>query len=357
MKILFLTSGKRVPSARFRVLQYVPYLRARGHRCVVAHSVPPKYDYWPAFGWRVSQFVKRAVRGWHWLRGWLGGYDVIFLERGLFHDDTWSMEAKFRRIAHAMVLDVDDAVFLEHPGKFDAVVRMCDVVIAGNRWIQERVEPLNSSVVVIPTCVDLATYRLKATVALPTQRPVVGWMGTSSNLGNLAIVAPALRNLASRCDFELRVVTEDDAPLASLDLGGVSIQWIRWNASREIEQLHAFDVGIMPLDADREWNRYKCGFKLIQYMAVGTPAVASPVGVNRDLVRHGENGFLADSSVQWESCLETLLRDPELRKRMSVAARRIVEEGYSLDVCLPRLIQALEQAVDRRKFKRLGPER
>jgi glycosyltransferase involved in cell wall biosynthesis len=354
MKVLFLTSGARVPTTRFRVLQYVPYLRALGHRCTVAHSHPQKYDYWPAMGWRPSQWFKRGVRVWHLFRGWIGAYDVIFVERELFNDGTWSMEERFRRIARAMVLDVDDAVFLEHPGKLERIVSMCDVVIAGNRFLKDRIAPHAPNVEVIPTCVDLARYAPK--VASPGgRRVVIGWMGTASNLNNLSVVAPALRSLASRCDFEFQVVTGEDAPLDSLDLGGIPTRFLRWDAGREVEQLHAFDVGIMPLRMDREWDLYKCGTKLIQYMAVGTPGVASPVGVNAEIVRHGENGLLAATSEQWEEHLGRLVQDPELRRRLGEAARRRVEEAYSVQACLPHFIQTLSRAARKEYPTRRAP--
>lgn len=344
MKILFLTSGSRVPSTRFRVLKFLPHLRAEGHQCVVAHSMPEKYDHWPILGWRLSQQLKRIVRFWHLFRARFGRYDVIFIERELFNNNTSDMEERFRRIARRMVLDVDDAIFLENPEKFARIARISDVVIAGNRFLKEHIEPLNPNIVVIPTCVDLLEYVPKASPATPAERIVIGWIGTTGNLNYLRVVAEALRNLATRCDFELRLVSPGDGPLASIDLSGVRVKYIRWDPHREIEHLHGFDLGIMPLRMDQKWDIYKCGFKLIQYMAVGLPAVASPVGVNADIVQQGENGFLATTPEEWEEYLGRLVQDAELRKRLGSAARRRIEEGYSVQVHLPRLIETLKGA-------------
>jgi len=344
MKVLFLTSGAQAPATRFRVLQYVPHLRALGHRCTVAHSVPQKYDYWPALGWRPSQWIKRGVRFWHLARAATGAYDVVFVERELFNDGTWSMEARFRRVARAMVLDVDDAVFLEHPGKLERIAPMCDAVIAGNRFLKDRIAPYQPNVEIIPTCVDMDRYTPRNIAEHGGRRTVIGWMGTASNLNNLGVVAPVLRRLASRYDFELQIVTGKDAPLASLDLGGLSTTVLRWDAQREVEQLHAFDVGMMPLRMDREWDLYKCGTKLIQYMAVGTPGVASPVGVNAEIVRHGENGFLAATAEEWEEHLGKLLQDPELRRRLGEAARRRIAAAYSVQVWLPYFVEVFGRA-------------
>jgi len=222
---------------------------------------------------------------------------------------------------------------------------MCDAVVAGNRFLKEWAEPLHPNVIVIPTCVDLIQYTTRDAATRAGQPPVIGWMGTTGNLNYLRVMAPALCRLASRCDFELRLVAPENTPLASIDLKGVRVTYIPWDRTREVGHLKGFDVGIMPLRMDQPWDIYKCGLKLIQYMAVGTPGVASPVGVNAEIIDHGENGFLATTAEEWEEHLGRLVQDPELRTRMGAAARRRVEEAYSVQVCLPRLIETLERAV------------
>ena len=117
MNLMFLSSGAHVPTARFRVMHLVPHLRVAGHQCTIAHSFPEKYDYFPWLGFRPSQLLKRMVRHWHLLRIKFGRYDAVILERELFHNDTWDMEQKLRRVAKTLVLDVDDGVFLNFPNK------------------------------------------------------------------------------------------------------------------------------------------------------------------------------------------------------------------------------------------------
>ena len=343
MKILFLISGHNAPSSRFRVLAFVPHLRRLGHICRVRASFPEKYGSLRALGWRPSQKLKRLVRVWHLLGAHAGGYDAIVIERGLFHDNTFSMEQRFRRLAKTLVLDVDDAVFVHFPEKFHEIARMSDLVIAGNRLLQEYVRPINPRVVVIPTCVDLELYKAKAPQPA-TERPVIGWMGTTANLQYLNVVAPALRRLARRRAFELRLIAGDDGPLRSIDLSGISVRFITWQAASEVDELRAFDIGLMPLFPDRPWDKYKCGLKLIQYMAVGIPGVASPVGVNVDIVRSGDDGFLPDTDEQWESVLDELLSNPERRAAVGKAARAKVAERYSIQANLPLLVDTLQSA-------------
>lgn len=101
----------------------------------------------------------------------------------------------------------------------------------------------------------------------------------------------------------------------------------------------------MPL-TDTPWARGKCGYKLIQYMACGLPVIASPVGVNTEIVEHGVNGFLASTEAEWIEALRTLLSDAALRARMGEAGRRKVERDYSLQVWGPRVAQILRDAAN-----------
>jgi glycosyltransferase involved in cell wall biosynthesis len=128
-----------------------------------------------------------------------------------------------------------------------------------------------------------------------------------------------------------------------LDLSGVRVKFIPWSEENEIDVLRQFDVGLMPLPDD-EWTRYKCGLKLIQYMALGIPGIASAVGVNVDIVRHGETGFLAETPMQWFDCMARLLSGPAQRKWIGRAGREEIASRYSLDQTAPLLIDTVEQA-------------
>jgi glycosyltransferase involved in cell wall biosynthesis len=345
MRILFLTSGDRVPSTRFRILPYVPHLEAAGHQCVVASSVPQKYERWPAIGWRLSRVVRRGVRCWHLLRAWLGRFDVVFVEREIFDDATWRMEAMFRKTAPVFVLDVDDGVFFRYPEKFSRLFRMSDLVVAGNRFLKDYIEPLNPQVVVIPTCLDLDRYRVKPAADDGRRPAVIGWTGLACNYRYLRHIEEPLRRVAARFDCEIHLIAERPPTADDFDVAAFPIRFHLWNAATEIEDLQRFDVGLMPLFEDQEWDRYKCGLKILQYMAIGIPAVASPVGVNADIIRHGENGFLAITDDEWEQALVQVLTDRTLSRAIGAAGRKTVEDDYSITANLPRLIQSLEVAL------------
>ena len=322
------------------MLPYALRLRDAGHRCRVAASFPAKYDYFPWLGFRPSQKLKRLARYGHWWMSRLRRDEVVVIDREIYDDPSTTFEERFRRTAARFVLDLDDAVFLRYPEKFERLVPLADLVICGNRLIEEWVQPRNPSTIVIPSCVDLDKYPLRNRPE--SNDPLrIGWMGTASNIPCLDLIAPALRTLAARHEFEFFVVTNDPRPLASLDLSGVSVQHALWSSDTEFDLLNSMDIGVMPLSPESEWDRNKCGMKLIQYMATRVPAVASPVGVNAEILSAGECGFAATSQSDWESHLARLIEDSSLRKKIGEAARTKIEADFSIQSQFPRYEAAL----------------
>ena len=343
MRILFLTSGDDVPSSRFRVLQYVGHLQQRGHRCSVAASRPPKYRGWRWLGNRLSDLPRGLFRAADLMRVAVSNFDVVVIERELFSSNFAGFERLFRRISPALVLDVDDGIFVQYPRKFRLLAGLCDVVIAGNELIAEKTRPINPRTVVIPTSLELARYRVKPVTDRAGKKLVIGWTGTAGNFPQLGMVAEPLGRLAREREFELRIIAEREPPRELLGGDGIEVCFQRWSRESEIEDLLQFDVGIMPL-ADDEWSRYKCGLKILQYMACGIPAVASPVGVNAEIIQDGQNGLLAETAEEWITALTRLADEREFSRRLAAAGRTTVEERYSVEENALLLERALQTA-------------
>jgi glycosyltransferase involved in cell wall biosynthesis len=340
-RIAFITLGSNVPSTRFRFYPYAQPLRDRGHRCRVWTSYPSVYDELPYIGWRASTAVKRITR---WLQyGSAIGYrpDTIYLERGCFHDASLAMDARFRRIAKRLVLDVDDAVFLTFPDKIPELISWSDHVVVSNRPLRDWASQYTDRITEIPTCVPLDRYSRRSAVRNESAKPVIGWIGTTSNLGFLSVCAGPLRRLAKECSYTLLIVAPTNAPLKHIDLTGVDIQFEPWSPVTEIDWLHTMDIGIMPLPEGQEWMRFKAATKLVQYMAIGIPAVASPIGVNADILAGSHVGLAASNQDEWYEGLRTLVREPGLRMRMGDAGRKLVESRY----CIEANLKALENVL------------
>ena len=188
---------------------------------------------------------------------------------------------------------------------------------------------------IIPTTIDTETYTPKDD-SMICGRPVIGWSGSLTTLKHLRTVISPLQQLGKFLDFRLKVLGNEDFPIA-----GIEVESKGWDRDSEVPDLHSFDIGIMPLPDDA-WSRGKCGLKALQYMALGIPTVASPVGVNSEIIEEGKNGVLATSEQEWVEKLSLLLSDEALRERLSREGRKTVEEQYSAKVQALRLLDVFK---------------
>src|SRR5262245_8526040 len=223
-----------------------------------------------------------------------------------------------------LVYDFDDAVFLSNtsdanrwiaalkmPQKTGAIIRRCSQVIAGNEYLAEYARRFNASVHVIPTAIDVDLFVPRAEPRAAGSPLVVGWIGTPTTASYLEPLAPVLRAVAAEQAFEFRVA----GSTAALSFDGVDMKNVPWSLDTEVALFNQCDIGVYPLPDD-DWARGKCGFKAIQFMSCGVPVVASPVGVNREIVQDGVNGFLASTPDEWRGELTCLLRYAESPRRL-----------------------------------------
>lgn len=284
-------------------------------------------------GWRLSQLLKRSLRRLDLLRLRRGNFDAIVIDRGLFHTDDWSLERRLRKFARRIILEVDDAVFIPFPEKTAGLASLADHVIAGNERLAEWLRPHAQALSIIPTCVDLDDYPPHPHLNTPNSNaapPTIGWIGSAGNVRMLDVCVPALRRLAEKHPFTLRVVSGPGHGLADIDLAGVETQWIDYRTCNEIEELHRFDIGLMPLPGGDPYLEYKCNAKMVQYMTTGIPAIGSALGFNFQLVDPGKNGFLADDDQSWHNHLHRLLSSAELRQEIGQAARKSMLDAYTV---------------------------
>jgi len=291
-------------------------------------------------------YLKRLL-----VMGHLTKFDAIWVEKELLPWLPAWIELAFIPQRIALVVDYDDAWFHRYDGhpswvvrmllgkKIDRIMARADTVVAGNEYLAQRARAAGARRIrLLPTVVDLNRYpRMNRD---PTRVPlVVGWMGspsTSVYLEPLFSVAEKLR-----LEHHVRFIAVGANPA---HVEGTPFEAQPWTEDTECAQLGSFDIGIMPLP-DQDWERGKCGYKLVQYMAGGLPVVASPVGINNQIVTHGETGFLANSTQDWYLALKTLLTDAIQRTRLGATGRTRVESSYCLSVTAPMLRDVLAEGI------------
>ena len=368
LRILALAAyPERSAATRFRLTQVLPYLRARGWDVRFEPFVEDDFlSGFYAGGNRLKKATHLASRSLHRLASAVKaiGVDAVFIQR----EAALIGPAYTEFILHSLkglpiVFDFDDAIWhydlprsthpiaarlLKDPAKCWYTMRRAALVIAGSNYLAQRAREVSSKVEVVPTVVSSTTWtplpgRLEGALH-GEAAPRIGWVGSHSTAHQLELVGPALRQLrADGYDFEIHVVGAGD----DFALGTVEVQSRPWRLDEEIQEFQRIDIGLAPMHSEPVYEG-KCGFKQIQYMAVGVPFVSSWVGGARDFVVDGENGLLAHSTEDWYRHLKALLESRELRRKLSQNGRRLVETRYCIETQGPRVAEFVEEALWRR---------
>ena len=276
------------------------------------------------------------------------GYDLVWIEKELLPFMPALPEWLLNKSGVQYVVDYDDALFHRYDehrywliratlgGKIDSVMRNAALVIAGNEYLSDRARMAGAqSIAIVPTVIDLMRYKVKQRGG--NNPLVVGWIGSPSTSCYLSVIAPIMELLSNECNVRFVTVGPTEESVRNLP-----VEVRSWSEETEAQSIQGFDIGIMPLPDD-PWERGKCGYKLIQYMACGLPVVASPVGINNQIIQHGTNGFLARNLHEWEEALRCLLNNQNLRLQMGTKGREMVEAWYTLQVQAPRLEKLMRE--------------
>jgi glycosyltransferase involved in cell wall biosynthesis len=342
MKILVLASNPpdTSPGSRFRVEQWAKILSSEGFSFTY---VP--FDDDALYGVLYSKgkvFAKMAgmVRGVSRRIGLLRhirDYDVIFLFQEASRVGPALLERLIAR-KRPIVLDFCDPIYLPPPPdstgnqrfrflkfvhKTASICRLSSHVIVGNEELANYARRFNPKVTIVPITIDMEDYRPRPVRTDVKAAVVIGWTGSYSTVPHLETLRGALEELGTVRKFEMRVMGTDKFSLA-----GVPTAAEAWRSEREVPFLHQCDIGIMPLPDD-PWVKLRSHLKVRQFMAVGVPCVASPVGIIGELIQDGVNGFLASTEQEWIEKLSSLIDDPGLRKQMGEKARATIAEKYS----------------------------
>lgn len=349
MKVALLTKyGELAASTRQRFNQYSPFLESRGFKLIPFPLLDDAYlkRLYNGSGRDYRHVSLRYFSRLKWLLS-NPETDMIWLHCELFPFLPGLTERLARCPQKPIIFDYDDAIFHNYDQHKSCLVRHflgrklhstiggAKIVTAGNAYLANYARTFCPHVEIVPTVVDLNAYTRRPEPFSPSA-PTIGWIGTPSTWTEyMAPMMPLLIPAAQAAGARIITVGAGRAAAAHPLLDN-----LLWTEESEVARIHAMDIGVMPL-TDTPWARGKCGYKLIQYMSCGIPVIASPVGVNTEIVEHGVNGFLASSDSEWVEALQNLLCDAKLRKRMGEAGRRKVEQHYSLQVWGPRVAQML----------------
>jgi glycosyltransferase involved in cell wall biosynthesis len=361
MHVLFVAQyGLLAASSRTRVFDYLPLLRQSG---VVADVVVVAPDKWVR-RLNAGGVVNRLLYYWvAWFRTWCVGirclwsvtcYDALFIQKVIFPSPISKL---LRRYRHKILFDFDDAIFtvetvgtswlsrIRHRRRqrgLPAMLQTAQCAVVENAYTADYAQRFCPQVVRITGPID--TVRYAPGERLAKDEVVLGWIGSPTTTQYLDLIRDSLAELGRRYPLvKLHLIGA-----SSFQFDGMPVESFAWRLDTEVAHLCQFDIGLMPLPDD-DFTRGKGGYKLLQYMAMGLPVVASPVEINREIVDHGKNGFCADSLTEWVQSLSLLIEDAELRKRLGMAGRKKMERDFSLQSSSQRLLHILQSFVQVKK--------
>ncbi len=349
-KILLLSRYDNLgASSRYRSYQYIPYLCKEGIEITAAPLFDNDYikDLYVDRKKNILKvlrvYVKRIINLYH-----VRNFDVIWIEKEALPWVPGWIERKLGLTKATYIVDYDDAIFHRYDQhhfklirwilgkKIDRIMRYAAFVLVGNGYLLERAKKAGAKrVEVLPTVIDLEKY--PSNFFNDNNIFTIGWIGTPITSHYLKLVIPALEEFCKKNTARLVLIGAKRDSLPT----NMPVKYVSWSEETETKEIQKFDVGIMPLP-DNSWERGKCGFKLIQYMACGKPVIGSPVGVNKKIIKHGINGYQARNIDEWIWAINKLKNDPKLRHKMGKAGRKIVEKNYCLQVTAPKLLKILE---------------
>ena len=333
---------KRSPSQRYRFEQYLPFLEQQGFNFTFSYLLNKKDDI--AF-YSQGNFLAKVIiliksvfiRLKDCFR--FKKFDIIFIQR----EASFLGTSYFEKCAHKwgayVIFDFDDSIwladtspgnkkweFVKKPEKFFKNISYADCVVAGNSYLAEKSLSVNKNTVIIPTTIDTDFH-----VPKPQLRNkgsvTIGWSGSISTVKHFESLLPVLIKIKLTYGGLVNFKVLGDPNYFSSKLSVIAKAWTE---TTEVDELNSFDIGIMPLPDD-EWANGKCGLKALSYMACEIPVVISAVGINKEIVKHGKNGFLASTDEEWLRCLSELIDSKTLRNELGKAGRKTVIEKYSVE--------------------------
>ncbi len=358
-KILFpaIHRPDRSPSQRFRFEQYQDILKQHGYVITYSYIISQKddvYFYQSGFIFQKLKILIKSIfiRFRDVIRAF--SHDIIFIQREVHMLGTTFFEKLLKLTGKKIVFDFDDAIwmqqpnvkrslhFLKKPSKTKDIIRMADAVLAGNAFLHDYAIPYNNNVIMFPTVVD-TTYFTKQSASNKKKDSIcIGWSGSHTTINHFKYLEKVLLRLKAKYQEKINILVFGDADYEHEQLGTKGIAW-----KKEIEReiLSSFDIGIMPLE-ENEWERGKCGMKALLYMASEVATIASPVGVNKEIIEHQKDGLLAHSEEEWFSALSLLIENEEVRNSIALEGRKTIEKRYAVETYQQRLLTLLDSFVD-----------
>lgn len=344
MRVVFFPIGDYIwASVRYRVYAVAEYMQKNGIETEIFPYLMPGTSS------KIKRGLSHGVNFYKKLSQVLGTEerDIFFIHRGITPHGGPFLELLVKKLLkRKIIFDFDDTIFiplkkskvLTEPFRTDAIIKNSDMVLAGNHYLKDYAAQYNKNNFLIPTSINTKQY--KPVKRKENERPIIGWIGSPTNLQYLKLLVSPVDKLSKKYDFEVRIIGanghEDEVPRFK------NLTLIPWKLDTDWQEVSRFDIGLMPL-FDTGWGKGKCGFKALQCMTLGIPVVVSATGENNYIIQDGVNGFLCRDDDDWVQKIGQLIEEKNLRKKLGDCGRRTVEDKYDLEKNTKEIIEIMER--------------
>jgi len=331
-KILFIVKNRNEASSRFRVFSYFPYLE----KDFILQTFYSEYN-----NKKIPKIFRSLIKRLRFIALLFSvkKYNIIFMQRPMSSDKSISTNFEYlmSKLNPNIIFDFDDALFIQNSKKTQSLIKIANQVICGNQFLADYTTIHNQKTFIIPTTTNTDVF---FPILNKQDTITIGWTGTSGNYANFTDeLINALTIITSKYSHVNVLFICDKKPPSHFNF---KYTFLKWSDKTEVIDLQKIDIGIMPL-IDSEWTRGKCGFKLIQYGAIGISSVGSNVGVNNQVILNNETGFLINDESEWYIYIEQLIQNKKLRDVLGENARNHIVKTYSTTIIYPKLYNILNQ--------------
>lgn len=279
-------------------------------------------------------------------------YDFIIIHREVFPLGKPYFELLISKLNKNLIYDIDDAIWFKpsndvnqrnicwYENRVAEITQASSAVVAGNKFLSEYLSSFCENTFIIPTPYDSHT---RENNFIPTEKKKVLWVGNVGNALYLEQIISALEKVNNDYPFTLVLCGGDD--IKNITSDELEIEHHLWTEKIELKLLDECDIGIMPL-LDADYEKGKCSFKIIQYFSSSLAVLASPVGMNKDVIENGVNGYLVLTVSDWIKNLSRLLTDDELRMKISKNGNDTYLKTYSRNVTSKQWYDVFEKVIE-----------
>ena len=233
------------------------------------------------------------------------------------------------------IIDIDDAVFHQYDTsknlivnfflkkKFINIFKKSSSVFAGNLYLLKHAKKQGAKKsFIFPTVVNIQSKNF-----IKKKQFTVVWIGSPSTTKYINDLKIIIKKLSTNHDVNFRIIGSKNC----LIYPNKKINFFEWNLKNENRLIAECHLGIMPLK-NSLWENGKCGYKLLQYMKHGLPILASPVGVNKQILEHGKNGYFAKNNSEWVKYILKLKKNYKLSKKLGRNGKNKILKDFSKNV-------------------------